>query len=321
MRLLRLLRTCVAIVMLGLLTGLLCQIGMDFPALAGWLARLQLLPAAMAFSMAVFIGWMIATLIFGRIYCSTVCPLGVFQDVVARLPRLRPNPRRDYHYRPPADTLRYAVLGILVVTLMTGIAIFATFIDPYAIYGRFCADVARPLVGASQPPAATADFWSSPPVVAASATMLGCVIAVAMMAVVALLAWQRGRLYCNTLCPVGTTLGLVSRYSIFHIDIDTDRCTQCRRCEHVCKSECIDMASHVVDGSRCVTCFDCVTVCPNDAIRYTYLRHQLATPMMQRISGIQTGATCSPPSAEGEACPLSQPTDKTINHKPSTKNR
>ncbi len=67
---------------------------------------------------------------------------------------------------------------------------------------------------------------------------------------------------CNTLCPVGTILGCVSRNSAMRIDIDTDRCIQCRRCEHVCKAECIDMQSHVVDMSRCVVCFDCLPCAP-----------------------------------------------------------
>lgn len=314
-RTLRIARTLVAILFLGLATGLFAGLGMEYPRLARWLEHIQLLPAAMAFAMAVFVGWMLATLVFGRVYCSTVCPLGVFQDVCARLPRLprkgRVDPRRHYHYRPPMDTLRYACLGVLVVTVMTGIAVVATFIDPYAIFGRFCSYTLQPLAGAQ--PAEPLGWWNTPPVVAASASVLGCVIAVAMMALVAALAWKHGRLYCNTICPVGTTLGLVSRYSIFHIDIDTDRCTQCRRCEHVCKSECIDMDSHVVDGSRCVTCFDCVTACPDDAIRYTYLRHQLATPMFQKIPGLEAGAAGMAAPQTGQCAPEAAPKNPASN--------
>ena len=101
--------------------------------------------------------------------------------------------------------------------------------------------------------------------------------------------FRNGRTFCNTVCPVGTTLSFISRYSIFRIDINTDKCVQCRRCEHVCKASCIDMTSHVVDTSRCVVCFDCLSDCPNDAIHYTYNRHQLSIPLMQRVKDTVAG--------------------------------
>lgn len=290
--LLRTLRTIAAIVLFGLITACLVGFGGTFPRCAAWLARIQLMPAAMAFAMTIFVSWMIATLIFGRIYCSTICPLGVFQDIAARLPRLgKKKWGNAYHYRLPMPVMRYATLAVVLVTLMTGFAVVAVFIDPYSIYGRFCSSVLGPLVGCGLDASTLQDagWWEDAPVVVASASMLGALVAVVMMIGVAWLAWLHGRLYCNTICPVGTTLGIVSQYSIFHIDIDTDKCIQCRKCEQVCKSECIDLTDHVVDGSRCVVCFDCITVCPNDAIRYTYLRHQLALPMFQKIGDMETG--------------------------------
>ena len=91
----------------------------------------------------------------------------------------------------------------------------------------------------------------------------------------------------------------MSRFSILQMDIDTDLCINCRKCEDVCKGQCIDLTDHVVDGSRCVNCFDCVDICPNRAIRYTTRRHRLSTPLMQRVSGL---AKRPDPALDNEGC-------------------
>ena len=83
-------------------------------------------------------------------------------------------------------------------------------------------------------------------------------------------AWLWGRAYCNTVCPVGTTLGLVSRFALFRPVIDTDKCTSCGRCERGCRSSCIDAKAHKIDASRCVNCFDCLDNCQEGALTYRY---------------------------------------------------
>lgn len=263
-------RITVAAVAFAAATALFTAFGMSVPRVAVWIARVQLLPAALSFSMVIFVGWIIATLIFGRIYCSTVCPMGTLMDLCARTRRRFRH--RQYHYKKPSPALRNVVLAVTAVSLMAGTTALAALIDPYSAFGRIAADIVRPA-------------WA---VVAAGsakmagASLLGFAIALATLLVVGLVARSRGRAICTSFCPVGTTLGLVSRYSIFHIDINTDKCIQCRKCEHACKSHCIDLESHVVDGARCVVCFDCLPVCPNDAISYTPQSHRLAMPMMIR---------------------------------------
>ena len=48
----------------------------------GWMAKLQFLPSALALNLAVILGILLLTFVFGRIYCSVICPMGVFQDLV-----------------------------------------------------------------------------------------------------------------------------------------------------------------------------------------------------------------------------------------------
>lgn len=95
-----------------------------------------------------------------------------------------------------------------------------------------------------------------------------------------------GRTLCNSLCPLGAALGSLNTLSLFQVDINTDVCTHCRRCEDVCKAFCIDSTAGTVDASRCVTCFDCLAVCPDDAIRYTTRRHRLSIPMLRSVKPV-----------------------------------
>jgi ferredoxin len=84
----------------------------------------------------------------------------------------------------------------------------------------------------------------------------------------AVLAWWRGRWYCNSICPVGTFLGLLSRFPLLRIAIDESKCTKCGVCEKRCKSECIDAKTGTIDRSRCVVCFDCLESCSFGAVKY-----------------------------------------------------
>ncbi len=242
---------------------------------AGWLTSLlmvadiiqhvQFMTLILTISLSTIALWIVVTYLFGRIYCSSVCPLGTFQDIFIRLPRItrRMAGKRVFRYSVPLSTLRYSTLAIVFATLPAGFTAAACILDPDAIYVRMVKLIAFEIAGAS---------------VFAYLVTLGIIIFIVVMSA------RRGRLWCNTICPVGTALGAISRWSVFHFDINTDLCTNCRRCEDVCKAECIDLDDHVVDGSRCINCFDCINVCRDNAINYTIRRHKLSIPMMQRLS-------------------------------------
>ena len=220
------------------------------PSLAswlGWMPKLQFLPAVMALNVLVIVLVLALTLLFGRIYCSTICPLGVFQDGISRvrvtLGRLRKN-RKPFHFRKEHKWLRYGIWVLFVAAIAAGVQSFVAILAPYSAYGRIVESVAH--------------FKAGPVLAVAAATLL----------VVGLLAFFTGREYCNSICPVGTTLSFFSRFAIFRPVIDADKCKNCRLCEVNCKASCIDIANHKIDYSRCVVCFDCIGNCKFDALEY-----------------------------------------------------
>lgn len=252
----RLLRTAIQIVTVVVLA---VSAAVGLPCL---LARLQIVAAIAASAVGWLLFWAALTLIFGRVYCSTVCPTGVLLDIFGRM-----RGGRRYSWSRPRPAVRMAVLVFVAACFVAGVTAVVALLDPYGAFTRIVGACVCPLaIGAC-----------------------GLLVAVLTLAVIAVSGLRRGRLICNTICPVGSLLGIISRRSLYHADINTDLCVNCGRCADVCKAECIDLTDHVVDASRCVTCFDCMDVCPNEAMTYRRGRHRLSMPMMQRCTAC-TGA-------------------------------
>lgn len=295
-RALRLSRIAVSVAVLAAFCIFICFGASKLALAMGWSAKVQILPTAIISCLSVVGCWIVTTLIFGRIYCSTACPLGTLQDIAAHIPRMSRAFLRDhpYHYAPARNTLRYISLGVFFLLVALGFQRILKLIDPFSISSMFAGNILRPVV----------DIIGGREVVVASAYSF--ILTAVILGILGFVAWRRGRLFCNTICPVGNGLSLFGRVSVFHFDIDTDLCTNCRRCEQVCKSQCINLSDHVVDGSRCVVCFNCTAVCPDNAIRYTTRRKQLSIPMLQRISptpSLSSSTSASAPITRNASAP------------------
>lgn len=247
----------------------------------GWLAEIQFLPALLAVNAGVVVALVVLTLLFGRLYCSVICPLGVMQDVVARL-GLRVKKNR-YGYSRPRTVLRVGVLAVFAVLLVGGIGSFAMLLAPYSAYGRIASNLLQPLwMWGNNLLAAVAAHYESYAFYSVDVWWRGTttfVVALSTLVVVGWLAWRGGRTWCNTICPVGTLLGFVSRFSWLRPVIDTEKCNGCGACARRCKSACIDPKRHTIDMSRCVVCFDCLDNCRQGAIKYVpRCKKQAETP-------------------------------------------
>ena len=136
---LRKLRIAAAVVCFTLVTLLFLDFTGTLHAWFGWLARIQFLPALLAVNVGVVAALVVATLLFGRVYCSVVCPLGVMQDIVSWISGLRKKKQYRFSYSPEKKWLRYGVLGVFIIVLVVGIGSFVALLAPYSSYGRIAA--------------------------------------------------------------------------------------------------------------------------------------------------------------------------------------
>ncbi|MCI5618621.1 MAG: 4Fe-4S dicluster domain-containing protein [Rikenellaceae bacterium] len=222
----------------------------------GWMAKLQFLPACLALNVAVIVGILLLTLVVGRIYCSVICPMGVFQDIIIWIRRKTGGKKFKYSYKKENKLVRYAIWLIFIACIIAGLQVIVALLAPYSAYGRIVNSIVAP------------HGWLVP------------VIAALTLVFVVWLAWSSGREYCNTICPVGTTLGLVSRFALFRPVIDKSMCVDCHACERACKSHCIDVENRKVDTSRCVDCFDCIDHCKLGALKYRFAYGEVARKPM-----------------------------------------
>lgn len=245
------------------------------------LLHLQLMPALLGGMVGLIVFQFLLALVFGRIYCSTICPAGVFQDIINRLfciGKKKKKGSRRFSYHKPLNRLRYVLLAITVLTAVFGFSGLCLLLDPYSNFGRIAASLFRPVVMWGNNLLADllmkVDNYSLFHVTISTVTISGLIAATVALLVFIIMTVFRGRLFCNTICPVGAMLSIFSRYSFFRISFDKETCTHCGNCEHTCKAEAIDSKSLTVDTSRCVDCFNCVSSCAKGSLQY---RLQLPT--------------------------------------------
>ena len=238
---------------------------------------LQFIPSLLKFISAIsiatlgFLAVLLLTSLFGRVYCSAICPLGILQDCILWI-KGRVKRKFRYRFSAPVNYLRYSFLALTVVTYLAGMIFFVRLLDPFSNFGRIISDFMQPVyiflnnTGAKLLEKVNVFFLFPEDIL-----MGGRIAYIFPVFILGLIIWMSlkwGRLYCNTICPVGTILGLISRISVFRIKMISDQCTKCGKCAFACKSTCINIKDQKVDFSRCVGCFNCISVCPEDAIKY-----------------------------------------------------
>lgn len=267
---LRKIRLTLAILFFGLITLLFLDFTGTIHAWFGWMAKIQFLPAVLALNVAVIVFLVALTLIFGRVYCSVICPLGVLQDLFGWMGKKQKKNR--YSYSPAKNWLRYGVLVLFVAALVAGVGSFVALLAPYSSFGRIASNLLAPIYGWGNNLLAyfaeRMDSYAFYETEVWLASLPTFIIALVTLVVLIVLAWRGGRTYCNTICPVGTVLGVLSRFSWLAPVIDTEKCNACGLCARNCKASCIDSKNHKIDYSRCVACMDCIEKCNKGAISY-----------------------------------------------------
>ena len=263
---------------IGISVTLFVLINLFFLDFAGFLplgfhsvTKIQLVPALLALNVEVLVILLVLSLVFGRVYCSFICPMGVYQDVVAWLSK-KFTKKKKYTFSKAMTVLRWTVLAATVIAFIFGFNFLVGLLDPYGAYGRIVTHIFRPAYLAGNNLLeyifSSFDNYTFYKVGIYSLGLLSTLIALATLVGIGLLAWRNGRTWCNTICPVGTLLGFISRYSLFRIQFDDDKCNSCGLCAMKCKASCINSKDKQIDYSRCVTCFNCIEACNRSAMKY-----------------------------------------------------
>lgn len=247
----------------------------QFPENWSKLLHLQIFPAILSGMVGIVIFQFVLAFLFGRVYCSVMCPAGILQDIINRIfciGKKKKNGIKRFNYHKPNNWLRYSLLALVTVLGVLGFMELCLLLEPYSNFGRITTNLFRPIViwgnNILAELLAKADNYTLYHVSVSTVTIAGLTAGIIALLVFIVMVSFRGRLFCNTLCPVGTLLSLISRYSVFKISIDKKTCISCGSCEHTCKVEAINIADYSVDSSRCVDCFNCISSCPKGSILY-----------------------------------------------------
>ena len=179
-------------------------------------------------AVGIFIILIILTLLFGRFYCSCICPFGIIQEVFTLIFKKNNEPVKNRVYK-------YIISGITIgAVVFGGSSILIRYIEPYTIFTS-----------------------------AMSISIIGIIGVVFVLCIV----FFKNRYFCTNICPIGAILGIISKISLNKIYM-TDECISCGMCERNCPSGCIDAGENKVDNEICIKCLKCISVCPKNAIKY-----------------------------------------------------
>ena len=235
-----------------------------------WMPKIQFLEAVLALNVVVIVALLVLTLVFGRIYCSVICPLGIMQDIFGWLGKKAKKNR--YTYSKQKHALRVLFFGFMLISIVLGGGTIVQLLAPYSAFGRICTNLLQPVyMAGNNVLAAIAEHYDSYAFYHTNVWMRALpslIISIVTLGILAVLAWRNGRTYCNTICPVGTALSVFAKFSWLKVHFDVDKCKNCSLCTKNCKAACIDYKTHTVDPLRCVVCGDCIKSCKFGALKY-----------------------------------------------------
>lgn len=217
-----------------------------------------------------FAAFSIFAIIFGRVYCSFVCPFGILMDIIHRMSYSKKR-RLKYAYSKGKNILRALFLTLAAFSIVLGYTALLGLIEPYSLYGKimgsFASCIGTAINQISSALYAEGIYFLQPTSGKTQISLAAFSLSIFILAAISIASYARGRIFCNTICPVGAFLGLLSRFSLFKISIDKNSCVSCGICEKLCKAQCINSKEKRLDFSRCVLCFNCAAKCPKSSVK------------------------------------------------------
>ena len=190
--------------------------------------------------------------LFGRIYCSILCPLGILQDFarcVGNYFKLGEKPQ--FGNKTAVKITRISILVVVVGLLLLDSSIAVSWLEPFTIFSRTLF-LLKSIVTKSIPTSLIPSIF------------IGMTIGI-----IFLTALKKNRFFCIWVCPIGTVLWGISKFSLLKFRINKSTCTNCGKCVAACKTNAISLKNKTVDPMLCVGCFNCLTACKNNSMTFS----------------------------------------------------
>jgi ferredoxin len=184
--------------------------------------------------------------IFGRAVCGFLCPFGLLQELLAKVPLPKKKLPAFMRYIKYLILIVFVLILPLVLTVgPAGVPAFCKYICPVGtLEGGIPALLTQPSIRSMLGPLFS---WK-----------IGILIAVIFLCMFV------HRFFCKVLCPLGAIYGLLNKVSIVRLRVDHGKCIHCRACERTCKMD-VYPVMHP-DSAECIRCGECAQICPKGAI-------------------------------------------------------
>lgn len=199
------------------------------------------------------VGFLLAVgVLFGRAICGFICPFGLLQELLHKIPFIKCKLLKGLKF------LKYFILIVFVIILPIaytnymgiGKPAFCQFICPAGMI-----EGALPLLikhGTLRQAIGSLFYFKL------------TILVITIFACIAVY-----RFFCKTMCPLGAIYGLLNKISMYHLEIDNDKCTNCGKCAEVCKMDVEPVKQP--NSAECIRCGECAANCPNKAIKISFL--------------------------------------------------
>ncbi len=184
-----------------------------------------------------------ATLVFGRVWCGWICPLGALLELFG--------PKGTRKMRPWFRQIKYFFLITILLMAAFGSLAFM-WLDPITILVRGVADPVSVVLSIIDAPAIK---------------VLTLLSVVPLLLVLGLNLIEK-RFWCRYLCPLGAIIGLGSKFAWIRRRVNAASCVQCGDCVKTCPMGAINPETIQQDPAECVMCMDCAAPCPKTAISF-----------------------------------------------------